>query len=476
MPPTKANNTRGIVSLDPANPIQEEIKPLIADILRTKYCIQGSVFLVEGIDLVTVGGERGRGGKMIRLLLGDGELVIQGFVRGVMHWVVEGGKVFEGGYVRLDKFDLVEVEGEGEGEGEGGKEGVLVIGDLKGVGWDEGYLGVLRGEGREVKDVGGLVRREGEGRKLFGLERRAREMEERKRREREEEERRREEEEEQRRREEEKKEEEDKVVERDRQAVEREREEEEKKEEDEDYISESDYDDEGFERMVISTERATQRRAMAAAHTSTTINNLTTPQRPPPFKQQPIQHPQVLLPPPSRKILTPKTPQPRPPVKIQENTTPKSLPWQANDPTRPLKLTPLSQIPYLPYKQNWMINALVVVTQLGETEPCPYPPYVQRQARVIDQSTAHKHIHLTVFLEPDDFEPKLGEVYLLLGVKNHKFDGGSLKKYASDKPKWGGRWWVEGRGLGWCKGMVEELENWWAVEQQGGGGDFGDEG
>nr|CDP27097.1 Putative protein of unknown function [Podospora anserina S mat+] len=454
MPPPKKVD-KGIVSLDRETPIQEEVKPLIEDILRTKYCVQGSVFLVEGIDTVRV---VGGAGKMVRLLLGDGKLVIQGFVKGVMHWVVEGGKVFEGGYVRLDKFEVVEIEGER----------VLVIGDLRIVGWDEGYLGVLRGEGREVKDVGGLREGATGGERLFGLERRVREMEVRREREREREE------EERRREEGSRKELEAEVVEREKQAVEREWEEEAKKEEeDEGCISESDYDDDGFEQMVISTERATQRRVMATAYAGTSVNNTTTPQRPPVFKQQSIQHPQVLLPPPSRQILTPRTPQPRPPIKPQENTTPKPLPWLASDPTQPLKLTPLSQIPYLPYKQNWMVNVLVVVIQLGETESCPYPPFVQRQARVIDQSTPHSHIHLTVFLEPAEFEPKLGEVYLLLGVKNHKFDGGSLKKYASDKPKGGGRWWVEGRGLGWCKGMVKELEIWWAQQQ---GGVVGEEG
>ncbi|CAP70508.1 uncharacterized protein PODANS_3_5770, partial [Podospora anserina S mat+] len=140
MPPPKKVD-KGIVSLDRETPIQEEVKPLIEDILRTKYCVQGSVFLVEGIDTVRV---VGGAGKMVRLLLGDGKLVIQGFVKGVMHWVVEGGKVFEGGYVRLDKFEVVEIEGER----------VLVIGDLRIVGWDEGYLGVFFGEGREEKEGG----------------------------------------------------------------------------------------------------------------------------------------------------------------------------------------------------------------------------------------------------------------------------------------------------------------------------------
>ncbi|KAK4179476.1 hypothetical protein QBC36DRAFT_322512 [Triangularia setosa] len=244
---------------------------------------------------------------------------------------------------------------------------------------------------------------------------------------------------------------------------------------DQDYISESDDEDDGFERMEISNERATQRRIMAAANTNTTSNNNTTPQRPPPpsKQQQHPRHPKVLPPPPSRPILTPKNPRPQQLSKVQNSTIPKPLPWLSNDPTQPLKLTPLSQIPHLPYKQNWMVNVLVIVTQLGEVEPCPYPPYVQRQARVIDQSAPDRHIHLTVFLEPETFEPRLGEVFLLMGVKNHKFDGGSLKKYVSDRPKGGGRWWVEGGKLEWCNGMVKELQSWWA-QHQGGGGNVAD--
>ncbi|KAK0741819.1 hypothetical protein B0T21DRAFT_433214 [Apiosordaria backusii] len=411
--PTKVQSSNGIISLDPSKPIHTEIKPLILDILRTKHCIQGSVFLVEGIDVI---GVQQDGRKAVRLLLGDGELVIQGLVRGSMHWVVDGGKVFEGGM------------------------------DIRTVGWDEGYLEVLREEGREVKDVRELLgkKKNGEG-KRFGLEARVREVEDRKRRESEIEREKMREEEERRKKEE-------------GAAVEGNREGAEQGEKDEDYISESDYEEDGFERMEISTERATQRRAMVMANTGT---NNTTPQRPPAFKQQPQQLQNQSKPPP-QQLATPQPHISHPHSRPQpQNITPKPLPWLSNDPAQPLKLTPLSQIPHLPYKQNWMVNVLVIVTQLSEVEPCPYPPYVQRQARVVDQSTPEKHVHFTVFLEPEKFEPGLGEVVLLMGVKNHKLDGGSLKKYVSDRPKGGGRWWVEGRELGWCKGEVEGLREWW---------------
>jgi hypothetical protein len=79
-------------------------------------------------------------------------------------------------------------------------------------------------------------------------------------------------------------------------------------------------------------------------------------------------------------------------------------------------------------------------------------------ARITDPSTA-KQVHLTVFLDPDQFNPKVGSAVLLTGVKNHRFDGGSLKKYASDKAL--GKWWFEDPWeLAWCD--VRGIKDWWA--------------
>ncbi|KAK4204743.1 hypothetical protein QBC40DRAFT_329156 [Triangularia verruculosa] len=466
MPP-KFVHHKGIVSLDPSYPVHPEVTPLIADILRTKCCVQGSVFLVEAIDKIL--GDRAR--TVTRLVLGDGELAIQGFLERDMLWVVEKGNVFEGGYVRLDKFELGEVVVEEEEEG-GGKEFYLVIGDLRTVGWDVKYLNILKSEGLEVKNVRELMERKEEvGGRVFGLEARAREMMERKRREREEEEERERKMEEERRRKEEeerKRREEEEVAELIRLAEEVIEETDDEvgiEERDEDYISESDYEDDVFERMEFSPQKATPRRAMVAEGSS--INDITTPPRPPPFKLQPRQPRVSPQPSQTRRILTPKPPRP-PPQPQPQNTTPKALPWNTDNPFQPLKLTRLSQLGSLPYKQNWKLNALVVVTQLGEPGPCPFPPHIQRQARVIEQSTEGRHVHLTVFLDPENFTPRLGEIYLLLGVKNHQFEGGSLKKYASDKPKGRAGWWVEGHRLGWCQGMVEDLREWWAQHPDNG--------
>lgn len=136
-----------------------------------------------------------------------------------------------------------------------------------------------------------------------------------------------------------------------------------------------------------------------------------------------------------------------------------NLPWISDDLSKPLKLTPLKSVPNLPYKQNWIVNVLAVVVSLSEVEPASLPPYKQRTARLADASTS-KHVHLTVFLDADNFAPEVGSVVLLLSVKNHRFDGGSLKKYGNEKLKDGSRWWFENPShIEWCD--VAGLRRWW---------------
>lgn len=140
------------------------------------------------------------------------------------------------------------------------------------------------------------------------------------------------------------------------------------------------------------------------------------------------------------------------------NTTPLAPHTLVN----PIKLTSLKSIPQLPYKQNWAVNVLGVVAWLSEVEPALLPGYVgkQRTARLADPST-EKQVLLTVFLDPDEFCPEVGSVVLLLGVKNHRFDGGSLKKYGNEKLKPGTNWWFENpTNVEWCD--VEGLKNWWS--------------
>ena len=362
-----------IVSIDPTCAIEPEL--LIADILRTRYCIKGSVLLVEAID-THIPIERSY--RTVRILLGDGELCIQALLRPDIHCFVDGGHVYEGCYVRLDDFELREVDvykGEVGGQSKTrGKMVYLLVGNLITVGWNRDYRRLL-GLGEPTRpaaiaaseeDTSGKIRS-----KWHSLQVKPRSTASMAQQ-----------------------------MEPTRPAK--------------DAQDGSDSED-GFEDLQVSVERAAGRR----------IN-------------------QVPLAP-----------------GFASKDTAKSLPWMSNDPTQPLKLTNMASVPKLPYKQNWVCNVLAVVASLSDLEPSHLPPYTQRTARLTDPTTTKK-VLLTVFLDPEAFSPAVGSVVLLIGVKNHRFDGGSLKKYASDKLKNGENWWVANpETLGWCEGEVMELKGWW---------------
>jgi hypothetical protein len=347
------------------------------------------------------------------LLLGDGELVIQALVRPEIHCFVDGGSVYEGCYVRVDKFELGWLRG-----GDGGKVVYLVVGDMVTVGWNDEYMGILsreRGVEMEtdevVKEVGTEgFRDDGELEALLQLMAEEEESGEAA------------------------------VAASDKEVKSCPNEgpkpcppkpstpkpPAEKKDPGLDYLSDS---DDAFETLGICTERVEQRRVTTIA---------TAP--------DPRDEPQAAV---------PQLNQHQPP------NTNKPRPWTSNDPTQPIKLTLLRAIPNLPYKQNWMVNVLVIVVSLSDVEPSHLAPYLQRTARLADPSTL-KHIHLTVVLDPQSFTPAVGSVVLLRGVKNHMYDGGSLRKYVSDRPKNGMSWWVQHpETLGWCDEDVERLRVWW---------------
>ncbi|KAK3314508.1 hypothetical protein B0H66DRAFT_563064 [Apodospora peruviana] len=511
----------GVVTLrGKSNPPLEPI-PLVRDILRTKYCIPGSVFLVESIEKIpilsskdterprTVNGLldphapklRRAKRRMIRLLLGDGELCIQALLKPQMHFLVNNGKVYEGCYVRVDKFELRWFDMEGEEEvvrrgdveddrtsdpaaaapekqkkltGDAAKIWYLLVGDITAVGWNKVYMEMLEAEDRvaeqakataaaaqpvprtrtlgQVKGDGGKVLSVNQLGKAIAVQNpvSADKM--------------------------------DKVLSENqfgkvvavRKPVPVHQSDKvmsvnqlgkavavqnpvsvhktdqvlsekqlgktiqqpvpdkakpapaaaEENFDDLDYISDS--GDDLFESLLVSAGKATERLVAG--------NN------------DPLQELQAAV--------------------IEQNQKAKSSPWVANDLSTPLKLTPLRSIPNLPYKQNWMTNVLAVVASLSDVEPSHLPPYRQRTARLADPSTS-KRVLLNVFLDPDQFSPAVGSVVLLVGVKNHRFDGGCLKKYASDKPKNGTSWWLENpEALGWCVDVVVRLRSWWQQQQQ----------
>ncbi|KAK3937328.1 hypothetical protein QBC46DRAFT_319855 [Diplogelasinospora grovesii] len=388
---SKAN----VVPLDPQNNTFQP-RPCIFTILRTGKCPGGTILLVESLEenISTAAGNR-----TVQLVLGDGVLCIQALLAPELHELVDDGTIFEGCYVRVDKFELrkkwlppaeppsAQWDIEDDGSLDPAKMVFLVIRECEVIGWDRAYMDILRQE--DEKELPPISAKKGS----FPQPERAPE-------------------------------EGPKTLE---------------KGKGEEILApqqpptkaapkinlEPDPDEEeAFEQMQVELGRATQRREE---------------QRTVRFSDQP----------------KPGAPPPK-----------KDPPYIPDDPTQPLKLTQLRSIPNLPYKQNWMVNVLAIVVSLSEVMPCPLPPplNIQRNARLADPSTS-KQVLLNVFLDPEEFNPKIGSVVLLVGVKNHQFDGGSLKKYPSDKPTNGMRWWLENpEHLGWCD--VGGLRGWWEEKQR----------
>jgi hypothetical protein len=132
-------------------------KPIIQDILRTKYCIPGSVVLVEGIEIIPVEDQKSRyGGRdhvAVRLLLGDGDLCIQALLARVMHSYLNRRGITKGAYVQLEKFELVELELNRKSKDTAKEDWTikmpkrkksnmvyLVVENLRVVGWSQKYL------------------------------------------------------------------------------------------------------------------------------------------------------------------------------------------------------------------------------------------------------------------------------------------------------------------------------------------------
>ncbi|RBQ70680.1 hypothetical protein FVER14953_09807 [Fusarium verticillioides] len=432
-----------------------ELRPVVNEILRTKYCVPGSIFLVEGVDRISV--SRSGRWQVIRLLLGDGEFCVQAIIAPDMHRFVTTGEIALGAYVRCEKFD---VKWKKVGDG---SMVMLLVRDLITVGWNETYRALQKKDGPlpaqipapalqaklaaqsksasepepEIKPAPNQPNLPANGPPKSGFE---------------------------------------------------------------DYMEFDDVDEaaaeeafEAFERLMNANRPKTPQKApppqkiesprktvaLPKPQTPTkatlwkkprtpqkveTLQKPKTPQKAgPSLKPQTPQKLQALQKPNTpQKIEAPRRPQtPQRTAITQETPTSHqaiALPRDWHDPQTPLKLTTLRQIPHLPYAQNWSCNVLAIVSSLSAIEPSNIPPYRQRSVRLADPSTS-KQVHLTVFLDPEAFTPRVGSAVLLVGVKNHRFDGGSLKKYESDRKN--GRWWFENPiEMDWCD--VEGINDWWA--------------
>ncbi|KAK7747852.1 hypothetical protein SLS53_001101 [Cytospora paraplurivora] len=378
-----------VVAADPSRPFTP--RPAISEIIRTSYCAPGTVLLIEGIEANIYVSKRYR---TVRLLLGDGELCIQALLRSELHRFVDGDQVFEGCYVRLNRFDIRSVQlrpdqqGDDDEESESPAEMVLlVVQDMAIVGWNTAYMEIAGTTGQQLP-VDTHNTPGPQGRRLPKAV----------------------------------------AVQADAAPTALSNTGETRvappKEEIANAVDTADEDEDDFEVTNISEQRAGDRRREAE------------------LLQQRSSH------------LTGNSHYHH---HHHHSRTPSDL-------SKPLRLTPLRSIPNLPYKQNWAVNILAVVASLSDVEPALLPTYIgkQRTARLADPSTS-KQVLLTIFLDPDEFAPEVGSVVLLLGVKNHRFDGGSLKKYGNEKPRDGARWWFENpTDILWCD--VEGLRDWWASQ------------
>lgn len=117
-----------------SSPEDLTLRPLIADILRTRYCLPNSLLLLESLTAVLP--TRSRHKRAVRLLLSDGTLCIQALLTCDMHRFADTGELTEGCLVRLHIFELCEEEVEG------GRMVYLRVEDFSVVGWCEEFEGV----------------------------------------------------------------------------------------------------------------------------------------------------------------------------------------------------------------------------------------------------------------------------------------------------------------------------------------------
>ncbi|KAK1834561.1 hypothetical protein QBC39DRAFT_252306 [Podospora conica] len=419
------SNTNPIVSYDPATPIEPNL--LIEDILRTRYCIPGSVFLVEAIEPCIAVNNRYR---TIQVILGDGKLCIQALLRSEIHCFVDNGHIFEGCYVRVDKVELRSVDIKGETR----KMAYLLVSDMITVGWSRTYLDILGVQHPPSRQPtwspagGGGFTKSG---KLTIAQLAAMDPETALKA----------------------------IRSRDTAPLPVEptasiptsptpikhdpRTKLPEPESDSDYISDS---DESVDPPEVPAEpRAIERPADPPSP------------RPQPaiIRQQALQRANNTKP---SITSAPVAPPARAPASSKAKPT--RLHWKVTDLTQgPFMLRRLVEVNTVKMLQNFMMNVLAVVVSVDD--PGLHHGSLRRTARLADPSTP-KEVLLAVYLDPEAFTPRAGSIIMITGVKNHTEDGGSLRKWPSDRLSGGRPWWTDDPGaLGWCRAEVELIARWW---------------
>ena len=98
---------------------------------------------------------------------------------------------------------------------------------------------------------------------------------------------------------------------------------------------------------------------------------------------------------------------------------------------RPLRIMPLSKLTGPQTVRNKVHDVLAVVCEIDVQVIRRRGMPAQRNLRIIDTSTP-KRVQLTVFVDAENFTPKVGTVALFRNVTTHEWNGGSLKAYQRD--------------------------------------------
>lgn len=160
-----------------------------------------------------------------------------------------------------------------------------------------------------------------------------------------------------------------------------------------------------------------------------------------------------------RVPLTSDTVDPKPPREIH-------VPSPKQAPLAPRSLASLSK---LPARQNSPCTVFAVVDEIKPLKPCPIPPHQTREVRLVDPTTT-KRVLLSVLWQPEKFNPPVGTPVLLRGLKNHRYDGGSLNAYPKSVSPYtqnddGTDWWVP-FPRGWDGCDVDGYLEWWELRQK----------
>ncbi|KAI9769995.1 MAG: hypothetical protein M1840_003706 [Geoglossum simile] len=110
------------------------LKPCIAELVRTQYCPPSMVLVVQKIMEVPVHTPRGPK-QAFRLMLTDGEKMIQATLVADMHWFVVTREIVVGAFVVLDEYRLAKAMRKNKN----GSVGYLQISDLHAIGYVDGY-------------------------------------------------------------------------------------------------------------------------------------------------------------------------------------------------------------------------------------------------------------------------------------------------------------------------------------------------